>query len=123
MSRTERLYAERQLLHGVNDTATLVALRGLVLEMPALVSYRDTDGDNALHYAARDGRAVPLICALIKEGVDPTATNDAGQTPAEMAHEKAHTLQAMLLNRAAEDKRRRDLQQQQQQQQQRSHDD
>ena len=116
MGRTERLQAEGSLLHFVTDTTTMNALRSLVLDMSALVQYQDTDGDNALHDAAHEGKPVPLICALIKEGVDPAAMNSAGQTPADLAREAGHTLQATLLDRAAEDKRKRDLQQQQQQQ-------
>ena len=93
----------------------LYLVRSLVLDMSALVDCLDHQGNNALHAAARDGKAVPLICALIKEGVDPTAINDAGQTPAETAREAGHTLHVTLLDRAADDKRKRDLKQQQQQ--------
>ena len=118
MSRTERLQAERRLLRFVEDKPTLDAVRNLVLNMSALVSYQDAHGNNALHQAGHNGKAAPLICSLIKEGVDPTAVNDDGQTPADVAHEEGHALQATLLNRAAEDKRKRDLQQQQQQHQQ-----
>ena len=81
------------------------------------VSDQLSDGSNALHTAAKHGRAAPLICALIKEGVDPASRNDAGLTPADVAEEKGHTLQATLLNRATDDKRKRDLSQQQQQKQ------
>ena len=58
------------------------------------------------------------MCSLIKEGVDPKATNMTGRTPAYEASEAGHALQATLLERAADDKRKRDLQQQQQHQQQ-----
>ena len=118
MSRRERLGAERLLLLYVANKATLNALRSLLLEITALTSEHDVVGCNALHSAAMHGKAAPLICALIKEGVDPTAKTDHDQTPAEAALEAGHTLQATLLNRAADDKRKRDLQQQQQQQQQ-----
>ena len=118
MSRTERIHAECRLLASVKDTATLGAIRSLVLDMSALTSWQDEDAENALHLAACDGKAVPLICAIVKEGVDPTAKNSVNQTPADVAHEKGHTLQATLLNRAADDKRKRDLKQQQQQQEQ-----
>ena len=112
MSRTERISAERMLLHLISNNSILNTVRGLVLNLSALVSHQDENGQNALHAAAELGKAVPLICALIKEGVDPTAINNAGQTPADVAHEAGHVLQATLLNRAAEDKRRRDPQQQ-----------
>ena len=111
MSRSERLHAERGLLLYVHDTATWNAMRGLVLDMAALLQNRTPDGNTALHHGAQQGKAVPLICALIREGVDPTTRNKAGQTPAEVASEAGHTLQATLLNRAADDKRKRDLQQ------------
>ena len=114
MSRTERLVAESGLLCSLKDTATFRAVQSLVLDVPALMCYQDAEGRNALHYAADQGKAVPLICALIKEGVDPTATDYAGQTPAEMARDAGHALQVTLLTRAADDKRKRDLQQQQQ---------
>ena len=51
------------------------------------------------------------MCALIKDGVDPTARNYIGQTPADMARQAGHALQATLLDRAAEDKRKREGQQ------------
>ena len=110
MSRTERVQAECRLFHNVKDKATLDAVRSLVLHLPALVQCIDPNGHNALHAAAHQGRAVPLICALIKEGVDPSHTSNAGHTPADKAHEAGHTLQATLLDRAAEDKRKRNLQ-------------
>ena len=109
MSRTERVQAESGLIHHVKDKATFDAICRLVLDMSALIHYQDSDGDNALHCAAYNGKAVPLICALIKAGVDPTARTHAGQTPADMASEQGHTLQATLLERAADDKRKRDL--------------
>ena len=109
MSPRGRLEAEDKLLHHVKDKATLDAVRGLVPDMPALVHYQDVNGNNPLHTAAETGRAVPVICALIKEGVDPTTRNRAGQIPAEVASEAGHALQATLLERAADDKRKRDL--------------
>ena len=109
MRTTDRLTAEQALLYCVKDTATLSAIRSLVLDMSVLIQRVDPDdGGNALHYGAEYGKAVPLICALIKEGVNPAARNKAGQTPAEVAREAGHTLQATLLERAADDKRRRD---------------
>ena len=115
LTRRERVLAESGLLEWVENKEMLDTLRSLVLDMPALIGFRNTDGANALHSAAHDAKAVPLVCALIKEGVDPAATNDAGQTPADVARERGHALQATLLGRAADDKRKRDLKQQQQQ--------
>ena len=73
--------------------------------------------NSALRAAARDGRPVPLIGALIKEGVDPATKNDADQTPGDVARAAGHTLQATLLDRAADDNRKRETKQHQQQQQ------
>ena len=73
MSRTERLEAECKLLHYMQGKPTLDAVHDLVLNMSALVQHQDVYGNNALHRAAHDGKAVPRICALIKEGIDPAA--------------------------------------------------
>ena len=80
------------------------------LDSSALVRYTDASKCNALHDAGCYRRQAPLICALIKHGVDPTAVNARGQTPAEMVRQAGHTLQATLLDRASEDKRKRDRQ-------------
>ena len=117
MSRIERLQAEGGLLHHVQENSTLDAVRILVADMPSLVRLRSAGENTALHTAALRGCAAPVMCALIKEGVDPTTRNDAHQTPADVARQAGHALQATLLDRAAEDKRKRDLQRQQQQQQ------
>ena len=117
MNIYDRVQAESAVFHQVREIATLNALCSMVLDTSVPARFMFADGSNALHSAARHGKAVPLICALIKEGVDPAATNDAGQTPAEAAREAGHTLHATLLERAADDMRRRDLMQQQQQQQ------
>ena len=113
MSTTERHQAENDLLHWVRDVKTLDVLRSHVVNMPALVACLDPERNNVLHTAAFVGKTVPTICALIKEGGDPTALNEQNETPADTARRAGHTLQATLLTRAAEDKRRRDLQQQQ----------
>ena len=111
MSRTGRLQAEQLLLHAVRDASTLATLCGHVLDMPRLILSQDASGIGCLHAAAAEGKLVPLLCALIKEGVDTAAVNSAGPTPADMAREAAHTLQATLLDRAAKDKRKGDLKQ------------
>ena len=113
MSRTERLTAEDLLLHSVADNATLETVRSFALDIPALLHVQKSNGDTALHSAVQLNRAVPLICALLKEGVDPIVKNNAGQTPADMAREEGRALLATLLDRAAEDKRKRELLQQQ----------
>ena len=111
MSRSQRLRAEALLLHYVKDNATLNAIRALVVDMSALIEMQTATGDNPLHSVAHHGKGVPVICALIKEGVNPAARNRTGRTPADVAREAGHTLQATLLDRAADDKRKRDLQQ------------
>ena len=114
VSRTERLNAECKLLHYMQGKPTLDAVRDLVLDLSALVQHQDVYGNHALHRAAHNGKAIPLMCALIKEGVDFKAHNFANQTPVEAAREAGHALQTTLLDRAADDKRKHDLKQQQQ---------
>ena len=66
MSRTERIQAERLLLHIAADKPTLDAVRSLVLDMPLLLRYYTTEGGNPLHTAAKYGRPMQLLCALSK---------------------------------------------------------
>ena len=51
-------------------------------------------------------RSAPLLCRLIKMGVNQDARTVHGQTPADKAREKGHTLLAQLLDRAAQDDER-----------------
>jgi uncharacterized protein len=58
-------------------------------------------GDTCLHKAAAHALPVPVVCLLIKAGVDLLAVNNAGKTAAQVAHAKGHALIEQILNRAA----------------------
>jgi ankyrin repeat protein len=62
----------------------------------------DDESDTMLHTAAKHGYAVPMVCLLIKAGVDLRAVNWQGKTAAQLAHDNGHTLHAQLLTRAAQ---------------------
>jgi uncharacterized protein len=66
--------------------------------------HRTTDqGNTCLHTAAALNYPAPVICLLIKAGVNLRAVNREGKTAAAVAHDKGNTLAAALLNRAAKD--------------------
>jgi uncharacterized protein len=58
-------------------------------------------GNTCLHVAATHNYPAPVICLLIKAGVDLQATNRYNQTAAQLAEQHGRTLIAALLNRAA----------------------
>jgi ankyrin repeat protein len=60
-------------------------------------------GNTALHVAAVHKFAAPVLCLLIKAGVDLHALNSAGMTAAKVAADSGNTLAAALLTRAARD--------------------
>ena len=72
--------------------------------LPLLLQIRTETGNSVLHSAIKRDRPVPVICKLLKLGVDPLAKNRHGQTPADLARSKGQTLIAQLLDRAAQDK-------------------
>jgi uncharacterized protein len=74
----------------------------VLLEAGADVHKRTADGDTCLHTAARHGRSAPVVCMLIKAGVDMSAVNDRNQTAAQVALERSNILIAALLTRAAQ---------------------
>jgi ankyrin repeat protein len=94
----------------VDDMSTTVLMAA---DTPAVVKillaagadvHRTTDqGSTCLHTAAACNYPAPVICLLIKAGVDLQALNSKGQTAAAVAHDKGNTLAAALLNRAAKD--------------------
>jgi uncharacterized protein len=66
--------------------------------------HKTTDrGNTALHVAAAHKFAAPVLCLLIKAGVDLRAVNGAGKTAAQVAADSGNTLAAALLMRAARD--------------------
>jgi uncharacterized protein len=76
----------------------------VLLEAGADVHKRTSaTGDTCLHTAARHGRSAPVVCTLIKAGVDISAVNHSNQTAAQVAEERGHKLIAALLTRAAQD--------------------
>jgi ankyrin repeat protein len=50
-----------------------------------------------LHHAARGGVPDDIIKALIDAGADPTAKNDDGETPADVARQEEHPATASLI--------------------------
>jgi ankyrin repeat and SOCS box protein 5 len=59
-------------------------------------------GDTCLHRAAAHMMPAPVVCLLIKAGVDIHAVNNKRKTAAQVAHELGNTLIEQLLNRAAQ---------------------
>jgi uncharacterized protein len=58
-------------------------------------------GDTCLHLAVRHKLIAPVVCLLIKAGVDLHAVNNDGKTAAQIAHDKGNALIEQLLYRAA----------------------
>jgi uncharacterized protein len=80
-----------------DKAATLQA----VLAAGADVHRTTSLGNTCLHVAAVHNYPAPVICLLIKAGVDLQATNRYSQTAAQLAEQHGRTLIAALLNRAA----------------------
>ena len=59
-----------------------------------------TQSGTALHTAVHRERPLPVLCALIKLGVDCSARNAAGQTAADVARENGLKMHAQLLKGA-----------------------
>jgi ankyrin repeat protein len=92
------------LLHCVLWRCKTVAAVQMLLSKGATVDETmEPGGYNPLHSAACYGQPVSVICMLIKAGADPTALDDAGETPAQVAEREGNTLAAQLLARAARD--------------------
>jgi ankyrin repeat protein len=67
-------------------------------------AHKTTDtGNTCLHVAAAHSYTAPVLCLLIKAGVDLSAMNADSMTAAQVASAKGNTLAAALLNRAAAD--------------------
>jgi ankyrin repeat protein len=80
---------------------TTVDTMKVLLAASADVNVTTVAGDTCLHAAARHELPVPVICLLIKAGVDLHVVNNRGQTATQIAHDKGSTLIEQLLNRAA----------------------
>jgi uncharacterized protein len=74
----------------------------LLLAAGADVHIRNEVGDTCLHTAARHNYKAPVLCLLIKAGVDLHAVDSEGKTAAQLAHDVGNTLIEQLLNRAAQ---------------------
>jgi uncharacterized protein len=78
----------------------------VVLAAGADVHVTTDNGDTCLHKAAAHGYVAPVVCLLIKAGVDLHAVNKEGKIAAQLAHDTEHTLIEQLLNRAAQQQER-----------------
>jgi ankyrin repeat protein len=74
----------------------------ILLAAGADVHVRTEKGDTCLHAAARHEASAPVMCLLIKAGIDLGAVNSVGKTTAQLAHDGGHTLIEQLLSRAAQ---------------------
>ena len=69
----------------------------------AALEWKNAFGNTALHLAAARGTRIPIILRMVATGFDCSALNDLGQTPADVARETGHALQATLLDRKLEE--------------------
>jgi uncharacterized protein len=90
---------QRPLVMASRDAATLK----LLLTAGANVFAATHISRTCLHVAAVHGYPAPVVCLLIKAGVDLHAVDNSGQTAAQLAHEHGHELLASLLIRAAQE--------------------
>jgi uncharacterized protein len=77
---------------------TTVETVKVLLAAGADVHVTNAAGDTCLHVAARHSYAAPVLCLLIKAGVDLLAVNSSGKTAAQLAHDRGHVLIEQLLN-------------------------
>jgi ankyrin repeat protein len=75
----------------------------LLLAAGADVRKTSDRGNTVLHVAAVHKYPAPVLCLLIKAGVDLHAENSDGKTAAQVAADSGNTLAAQLLTRAARD--------------------
>jgi ankyrin repeat protein len=72
-----------------------------LLAAGADVHVSNAAGDTCLHKAARHGLSAPVVCLLIKAGVNLHALNKKSKTAAQVARQYGNKLIEQLLNRAA----------------------
>jgi Ankyrin repeats (many copies) len=72
-----------------------------LLAAGADVHKASVSGYTCLHTAVIHKRSAPVLCLLIKAGVDLAARNEYGHTAAEIAHSMGSYMTAALLIRAA----------------------
>jgi ankyrin repeat protein len=81
---------------------TSVATVKMLLAAGADVHVTTDAGDTCMHLAVRHSLPVPVVCLLIKAGVDLQAVNNQGKTAAQVAHDTGNTQIEQLLIRAAQ---------------------
>ena len=77
-----------QVLLMAADTPAAVKL---LLAAGADVNHSTSAGSTCLHVAAEHNYPAPVLCLLIKAGVDMTAVNSAGQSSTSCRGERTHT--------------------------------
>jgi uncharacterized protein len=83
--------------------ASTPAMAKLLLAAGADAHRTTASGNTCLHRAVMCSHPAPVLCLLIKAGVDLHAVNSKGKTAAQVAQSKGNTLAAALLCRAALD--------------------
>jgi uncharacterized protein len=115
LSQTTDIFAKLALAHAIkaalnNDVqrpvlmvAATSAMVKMLLAAGADAHATDPNGNTTLHAAALAGYSAPVLCLLIKAGVNLHAANSDSKTAAQVAHDKGHTLAESLIYRAAQD--------------------
>ncbi len=63
---------------------TSLEIARLLIKHDADITITDKEGNNALHFAAKNG-LIRMTALLLYAGIDPTATNNNGETPLDFA--------------------------------------
>lgn len=63
---------------------TSLEIARLLIKHDADITITDKEGNNALHFAAKNG-LIRMTRLLLNAGIDPTATNNNGETPLDLA--------------------------------------
>jgi uncharacterized protein len=74
----------------------------VLLAAGADVNKATSFGDTCLHKAVQHKLSVPVLCLLIRAGVDIHAVNNHGKTAAQIAHDQHDEFVEQFLNRAAQ---------------------
>jgi ankyrin repeat protein len=103
---------EQQLdeLRNIRTAADVKCLDAVIkhaVHLPLVVAQTELGTQrNLLHYAVAENRPVSIICRLLKLGIDPTARDSNGHTPADLARAQGNNaMLPQLLDRAAQDYR------------------
>jgi ankyrin repeat protein len=102
-SSEQRWVYDADILHFCKTPKTVaVALQHASNRTQTVCVMWERHSDTALHTAVRRERSVPLLCSLIKAGVDLAARNQVGQTAEDLALAMNQTITVQLLHRASE---------------------